>query len=242
MLQHHRKSTRTGHTKMTLARSCALALLCGVLGMSSMLRAADLSSYRGLKLGMSLAAAAKQAGTKPSDARLIHQRPAVIQELSWELRSALQASPKPDPVKDGLLSFVNGELFRIVVTYDRYKVEGMTADDMIQAISASYGTATKPTAEIAYHSNYSEAAPVLARWEDSENSYDLVRTGDRASFALVLYSKRLDLLAQAAIVESARLDAQEAPQRELDKQKKRDDDANLVLEKARSVNKPNFRP
>jgi len=226
---------------MTRARSWAIALLCSIVGTST-LSAADLSSYRGLKLGMSLAAAAKQAGTKPADARLVHQRPAVIQELSWELRSPLQTNPKPDPVKDGLLSFVNGELFRIVVTYDRYKVEGMTADDIIQAISATYGTATKPTAEIAYHSNYAEAAPVLARWEDSENSYDLVRTGDRASFALVLYSKRLDLLAQAAIIESARLDAQEAPQRELDKQKKRDDEANLVLEKARSVNKPNFRP
>jgi hypothetical protein len=230
-----------GYAKSTRARSGAIALLCGVLG-TSMLSAADLSSYRGLKLGTSLAAAAKQAGTKPSDARVVHQRPAVIQELTWELRSPLQVNPKPDAVKDGVLSFFNGDLFRIVVTYDRYKVEGMTADDMIQAISATYGAASMPTAEIAYHSNYGEATPVLARWENSEDSCDLVRTGDRSSFALVLYSKRLDALAQAAIVESARLDEQEAPQREIDKQKKRDEDAKLVLEKARSVNKPNFRP
>jgi len=83
---------------------------------------------------------------------------------------------------------------------------------------------------------------VLARWEDSEYSYDLVRTGDRASFAMVLYSKRLETLAHAAIVESARLDSQEAPQRELDKQKQRDDDQRLALDKARALNKPNFRP
>jgi hypothetical protein len=224
---------------MTILRSTAIGILCGAMGL---LHAADLSSYRGLKLGMSLAAAAKQAGTKPSEARLLHQRPAVIQEMNWELRAPIQVNPKPDPVKDGLLSFFNGELFRIIVTYDRYKVEGMTAEDMIQAISATYGPATMPKAEIAYHSNYAEVAPVVARWENAEYSYDLVRTGDRSSFALVLYSKPLDVLAQAAIVESARLDAQEAPQREMDKQKKRDEDANLVLEKARSVNKPNFRP
>jgi hypothetical protein len=36
------------------------------------------------------------------------------------------------------MRFHNGELFRIVVTYDRYKVEGMTASDMIQAISMTY--------------------------------------------------------------------------------------------------------
>ena len=191
---------------------------------------------------MSLAAAAKQAGTKPSEARVVQQQPALIQEMDWELRSSLVANPKPDPVKDGLLSFVNGELFRIIVTYDRYKVEGMTVDDMVQAISASYGSASKPTAEIAYHSNYAEVAPVLARWEDSEYSCDLVRTGDGASFALVLYSKRLTALAQAAMAEAARLDAQEAPQREIDEQKKRDEAETLVLDKARAVNKPNFRP
>lgn len=218
----------------------AAALLCGLLG-TSMLSAADLSSYRGLKLGMSLAAASKIAGSRPSDARIVQKRPAMIQEMNWELRTT-QANPKPDPVKDGLLSFYNGELFRITVTYDRYKVEGMAADDMIQAISASYGTATKPTAEIAYHSNYAEVAPVLARWEDSNYSYDLVRTGDRSSYALILYSKKLEASAMASIVDAARLDAEEAPQRELDKQKKRDDDDRLALDKARAVNKPNFRP
>jgi hypothetical protein len=222
-------------------RFSAVAILCGLLG-TSLLPAADLSSYRGLKLGMSLAAAAKQAGSQPSDAKLLHQRPAVIQEMTWELRSPIQTNAKPDPVKDGVLSFYNGELSRIIVTYDRYKVEGMTADDMVQAISVTYGTATKPAAEIPFHSNYAEVATVLARWEDSESSYDLVRTGDRSSFAMVLYSKRLDALARTAIVESARLDAQEAPQREIDKQSKRDADERLVLEKARSVNKPNFRP
>lgn len=218
----------------------AIALLCGLLG-TSMLSAADLSSYRGLKLGMSLAAASKLAGTTTSDAKSVQKRPAVIQQVNWDLRPT-KANPKPDPVKDGLLSFYNGELFRIIVTYDRYKIEGMSADDLIQAISATYGPATKPTAEIAYHSNYAEVAPVLARWEDSENSYNLVRTGDRASFALVLFSKRLETLALASTVESARLDAEEAPQRELDKQKKRDDDDRLALDKARAVNKPNFRP
>ncbi len=217
-----------------------VAVVCGLVA-TSMLSAADLSSYRGLKLGMSLAAASKIAGSRPADARIVQKRPVMIQEMNWELRSA-QPSSKPDPVKDGLLSFYNGELFRIIVTYDRYKIEGMSADDMIQAISATYGPATKPTAEIAYHSNYAEVAPVLARWEDAEYSYDLVRTGDRSSFALILYSKKLETLAMASIVEAARLDADEAPQRELDKQKKRDDDDRLALDKARAVNKPNFRP
>ena len=240
MFEMFESKPRSAH-KTVYTASIALLAMVFVVGTPAAF-GSDLSSYRGLTLGMSLAAAAKQAGTRPADAKLVQTRPAMIQEMNWELRSPVQVNPKPDPVKDGLLSFWNGELFRIVVTYDRYKVEGMTPEDMIQAISATYGTATKPTAEIAYHSNYGEVATVLARWEDAEYSHDLVRTGDKASFALILYSKRLDALARTSMVEAARLDLEDAPQREIDKQAKRDADERVALDKARSVNKPNFRP
>jgi hypothetical protein len=49
-------------------------------------------------------------------------------------------------------------------------------------------------------------------------------------------------LAEAAIVEAVRLDAQEAPQREVELQQKKEKESHLLLERARSVNKPNFRP
>jgi hypothetical protein len=219
------------------------AFLCSVaLGVSTVF-AGDLSSYRGLQFGMSVPAAAKEAGVKSTDVVIVHQRPALIQNMEWRPRpTVLTDGVKADPVKEGLLSFLNGELFRIVVVYDRYKIEGMTEDDMIEALSRAYGAATRPTVEIAYHSNFAEVASVIARWEDAEYSYNLVRSGDRSSFAMVLYSKRLDALAQAAIVQAVQIETQEAPQRELDKQKKRDDDERLALEKARSANKLNFRP
>jgi hypothetical protein len=230
---------------MTRVRTGAIGIICmicGILGTSAV-SAGDLSHYRGLQLGMSLTAAAKEAGTTPTQARIVHQRPALIQEMEWRPRPSGLAEPvKADSVRDGLLCFFNGELFRIIVAYDRYKVEGMTAEDMIEGISAAYGLARRPVTEIAFHSDYGEVAAVIARWEDADYSYDLVRTGDRSSFAMVMYSKRLDALAQAAIVEAVRLEAQEAPQRELEKQKKREEEERLALEKARSVNKANFRP
>ena len=190
---------------------------------------------------MDMSAGGEASGGKASEARVIHQRPAVIQELEWQ-PSGFRSSRHADPIKDGLLCFYKSELFRIVVTYDRDRVEGMTADDMIAAISATYGIATRPKAEIAYHSNYAEVAPVLARWEDSQYSYNLVRSGYGDSFAMVMYSKRLDALAAAAIAEAARLDAAEAPERAIEAKRKQQDDDRLVLEKARSVNAPNFRP
>lgn len=220
-------------------RFCLIGILCGV----PLLAGGNLSTYRGLQFGMTLTAAAAQTGTRLTDARVLHQRPEVIQEMDWRPRSPVTSnSTKVDPVKEGLLTFFNGELFRIVVTYDRYLIEGMTADDVIQGISTAYGMPAKPNVEIPFNTIYGKTAAVLARWEDAEYSYNLVRTGDRSSFALVLYSKKLDALAQAAMVEADRLDAQEAPQRELARQKKSADDESLRLDKARSTNLPQFQP
>ena len=181
-----------------------IGILFGVIGTPTLF-AADFSSYRGLQFGMDLTATTKQAGTKPTEARLVHQRPSTIQEMEGQPSPFFLPEPvKPDPVKEALLCFLDGQLFRIVVTYDRYKTQGMTADDIVEAISLTYGAPTKPKADI---SNYAEVAAVLARWQDSEYSSDLVRTGDGSSFAMILYSKRLDAVAQAAIVEAVRLEA-----------------------------------
>jgi hypothetical protein len=41
--------------------------------------------------------------------------------------------------KDIVLSFYDGQLFRIVVKYDGRETEGLTANDMVEAISPTYG-------------------------------------------------------------------------------------------------------
>ncbi len=222
---------------MTLSRAVMICVLSGSVG-TSLLCAADFSTYRGLEFGMSVAAATKQGGDKFSGVQVVHQRPALIQQSEW-----VPQSPAPtDPVKSALLYFFNGELSRIVVTYDRYKVEGLAAEDMIEGISKTYGTATRPTAEIAFSSPFSETTPVIARWEDSEYSYDLIRISERSTFVMILYSKRLDAFAQKAIVEALRLDKDEAPQREIQREAERAEAERLKSEESRLANKPNFRP
>jgi len=217
----------------------AATLSISIFGATSV----DFSGYRGFKFGSNLAVVAKQPGVRMTDLRTMHQRPAKIQELDWRPETAYQSDAKRvDPVRDGLLRFYNGELFQIVTTYDRQKVEGMTDSDMVEALSTTYGAATKPSGEIPFHSNYGETARVIARWENGDYSFNLIRTGDQSSFALVLSMKHLETLAQAAIVESNRLDALEAPQREIDAQKKADATNRALLDKARAANKLNFLP
>ena len=205
--------------------------------------APDLSRYREFQFGMDLAAVAKLVDMKPSEAKMIHQRPAVIQELEWQPQLT-RTSSQEDPVKGMFFSFYNGELFRIVVNYDRYKTEGLTTEDVAKAISAQYGTATKPDAEVIFSSSqvYNDSEVVIARWEDSQYSFNLFRSTYQPTFGMVAYSKRLDALARAAVAEAIRLDEQEAPQREIERKKKQDAEDRAAQEKARLVNKPNFHP
>jgi hypothetical protein len=229
-----------------------LAISIFVAALMAMTQAPDLSRYREFQLGMSLPAVAKQTRMKPTEAKALHQRPAVIQELVWEALSFTHASPRSESVKDIRFSFYNGELSRMVVNYDRERTEGMTAEDLIESVSAKYGTASKPVAEITIsstqiysdgektYSNQSEK--VIARWEDEQYSVNLYQSSIQSTFGLVVYSKRVDALAQTAVVESIRLDLQEAPQKEIARQKKKSDEDRIQQEKARRANKTPFRP
>ena len=213
------------------------AFLSWTLIASPLLYAGDLSQYREFELDSDLLEIARQAGKKPEEAKIIYERPALIQELSWRPGSN-------DTVGKILFSFYDGELFRMIVDYDRYTTEGLTAEDLIEATSMIYGDALRPTDEISVSTIYGrdETVDVIARWEDADWSFNLVRLKYEHSFTLAVLSKRLDGLARAAIAEAIQLDIEEAPQREID-QKKRDDMARAAeQEKARLLNKPRFRP
>ena len=149
----------------------------------------------------------KQADVKPSEAKAVHQRPAVIQELQWRPQHYVSASSQSDPVKDVLFSFYNDELFRMVVNYDPGKTLGLTNDDMVSTMSAAYGTPTRPIARTITFSSaqgYSGSGKILARWEDAQYSFNLFRSSYQPNFGMVVFSKRLDALARLAIVNSIR--------------------------------------
>jgi hypothetical protein len=215
-----------------------LALLSGFP-----LRAADLERYREFRIGSDVATIAKQAHLDPAQARMLHDRPALIQELHWEPRAPAQLASPADPVKDVTFRFYNGQLYRIAINYDRYKTAGLTADDFIEALSSTYGTATKPSATVNMESlMYTGSEPVIARWEDSHHSFNLLRSTYQPTFGVLAFSKRIESMARTAIAEATRLDKLEAPQREAESLKKQAEKDQVDQEKARSANKPNFRP
>ncbi|MCE5311393.1 MAG: hypothetical protein LLG20_27465 [Acidobacteriales bacterium] len=230
--------TRLG---MTASRSALTALLV-FAAMPATVLAGDLSRYRDFQLGTNLSAVAKQAGTSPSEAKAIHRRPALIQELEWRPQP-LGPSSQRESAQEVVFSFYEGELFRIAVNYDQYEIEGLTVDDIVEAISATYGLAAKtPSPAKTAQEPYGDQEEILARWQDPQYRFDLIRSTYRPGFKLVGVLKRLEAPAQAAILEATRLDIQDAPQRDAERMAREEETERARLSNSRLLNKPKFRP
>jgi len=89
-----------------------------------------------------------------------------------------------------------------------------------------------------FHSAGSKRQLCVSSWEDSPYSFHLVRTSFTDRCGLVIYSERVNSDAEFAMIEAARVEKQDAPAREAERQKKQTDDRDL----ARQKNQKSFRP
>jgi hypothetical protein len=171
----------------------AIALVM-VLFSGQLVYGQDLSKYRTFSFGMTLAAVSKQVNLDASELQSIHQQPALIQELTWYPPQSFGSSRAAEPVQKILFSFENGALYRMLVTYDSSAIKGLTDEDVIRVISAKYGVATRPVAEVNFPTNpsYNSTEKVIARWEDGQYSLSLIRSSVPETFAIVMFDKRLD--------------------------------------------------
>ncbi len=218
------------------------SILCFVvlLFAAPLLRAQDLSKYRHFTLGMSLTRLLERTDQKMAEVKVIHGRPALIQELTWWPRDAPGTSLRSEGIAQILFSFCNGELYKISVTYDPRSTEGLTEQDMVKSISAKYGRATIVAPEIDSTTNegYDTNQKPFASWEDEQYSVNLVRSSFSDVLGLVVFSKQANTQAELAAAEAVKLDEQEGPKREAQRKKKQTDD----MEVARQKNQKSFHP
>ena len=224
---------------MKIIRSVVISLAMILLS-APVIHGQDLSKYRNFPFGTSLASVSKQVDRQPIEAEVIHQQPALIQELTWYPPQPYGSSRPAEPVEKILFSFHNGELYRMLVTYDSSAIKGLNDEDMIRVVSAKYGAATRPVADVNFPTNpsYRATEKVIARWEDSQYSLNLFRSSSSHTFAIVMFDKRLDAQAGASIAESVQLEQQGGPQKEAARVQKENDD----LEGERQKNIRTLRP
>jgi hypothetical protein len=202
--------------------------------------------YRDVQLGASLQTVLTTIGATMLDVKVLHERPAMMQNLEWRPRSTLSQSREPaDPVQLAVFSFYNDRLFAVTVDYDVRRTEGLSETDLIDSISTTYGLTPVPSVK-KRSDTATEGDPfepqVLASWKDPIYSITLLRTTYPTAFRMVLDFTELASTARRADLEANRLNALEAPGRELARVKKEADEQDAARVKSRGVNKPAFTP
>ena len=190
---------------------------------------------------MSPAAVLKQTDMKMADVKTLHSQPALIQQLTWWLPILPGNSYQADSVREILFTFCNGQLYRMSATYDRSAIEGLTAEDLMQSIVAKYGPPIDPVTEIDLSTGERRGGPeekVVAHWEDAKYSLALSRSYLVNGFTLIMYCLQTNAAADEAIAKAIKLEEQQGPQKEADRQKKEADELAL----ARLKNLQSFRP
>jgi hypothetical protein len=204
------------------------------------LSAQNFSKYRNFSLGSSLAVVSKEADVTPNQINLVHQAPVVMQDVTYWPGESSTAPMEAEAVQQMDLSFCNGGLYSINVLYKSSATEGPSDEDMIQAVSATHGVATRsaPDKNTPEPPNFTSPDMQLATWQDSQDSVTLSRSPLSKSFQLVALSKQLQAQADAATAQDIAQELQDAPKRATDRAKQEAQDQQTV----RDTNLKAFRP
>lgn len=221
-----------------------LLVAVGLVFSAPPLAAQDLSRYRDYVLDSSLASVIAATGADAGDVRVIHERPARIEELHWRPPMAGYGDGPVDPVRQAVFMFCDGALYQVQVDYDRFRTAGLSQADLIEALSAAYGKPAPVTARtrMTPPPGASTDSLVVARWESVEAVVTLLRDAYMEEFQLVVASKAAGTHAREASREAMRLDALDAPRRDADQRIKDAAGERARRSKSRDANKAAFRP
>jgi hypothetical protein len=231
---------------MTISRPHAIGAVAVALMLSTqMFSGQTVAHYRDFQLGSTMASVAALTGVSAEEAKVVHARPAILQELQWNRPYGNgETNAAPDPVQQIGFSFYDDQLFRLVIDYDRNRTQGLTDADIVEAISGMYGPAITPasTSTRAAAPQTDENDTRVARWGNSEYTAVLYRSTYASGLRMIVTSSRLSALAQRAEAQALRLEEREAPQRERARQQKEAEDAKAIQQSARLANKAAFIP
>src|SRR6187549_1808010 len=116
---------------------------CIVLAVSTV-SSAELSRYREFELGTSVATVTAVT-QNAARVRIVHSRPALIQQLEWRPRY-MAGAPQADrdSIGEVVFSFVDDQLFEMSIAYAQDRTSGLTDEDMIGSLTAIYGAPLSP--------------------------------------------------------------------------------------------------
>jgi hypothetical protein len=227
-----------------MCRVLTLTIVCATaIAVSSTSAQPVLSRYRGVTLGDPVQVVVDQLKVTSSDVKVVHERPTLIQRITWRPRRLVSGTiVEPDALGEMVLTFHLGRLASIALSYDIDRTKGLTNADLLEAFTSTYGTSilvpTPTRTTVA-----SRAEPeIMGRWDDAETLVLLWRESSTNRIKLTLTSIATDRAMQEAIADGLRLEASEAPARDLARRATEDAALRARDEKVRSDNKATFKP
>lgn len=220
-----------------------LMLVCAVpLALPGIAAAPEFTRYRDITLGDGAAAVVERLKVPMSDLKVVHERPTLVQQLTWRPHRFVSGTTvEPDPLSEMVLTFHLGRLAHIAVVYDRDRTAGLTDADLHEVFAKAYGTSQLlPTPRAPARST--TEPEVVGRWGDDDTLVLLWRESYPSRIKLTIASIAADRVMQAAIGDGVRLDATEAPSRELARRAAEEEALRLRNEKLRRDNKAGFKP
>ena len=216
---------------------------CIVLAVSTV-SSAELSRYREFELGASVATVTAVT-QNPARVKIVHSRPALLQQLEWRPRY-MAGAPQADrdSIGEVVFSFVDDQLFQMSIAYAQDRTSGLTDQDMVGSLTAVYGAPSSPAPRTRTTSSLLalDTPVVIAEWRHADTTVALQRREYSESFFLVITSLPLDVIARKAQATAVAMDQREAPAREAALLKKRADEEKVAAETIRSTNKKVFQP
>src|SRR3984957_14495061 len=114
---------------------------------------ANLSQYRDFSIGTRVAVVLNRTGEILEDVTTISERPASIQQVTWRPGPLAGKPMHKDAVEHISFDFFNNALYKMSVTYEKTATEGLTPNDMVEALAAKYGSPTRITPQNIHNPN-----------------------------------------------------------------------------------------
>ena len=227
-----------------MCRILALTIVCATaIAVPSTSAQPVLSRYRGVTLGNPIQVVVDHLKVTSSDVKVVHERPTLIQRITWRpLRLVSGSVVEPDPLGEMVLTFHLGRLAGITANYDLDRTRGLTNADLLEAFARSYGTSILiPTPTLTTTASRAEPE-VIGRWDDAETLVLLRREPSTNRITLTVTSIATERAMQEAIADGLRLEASEAPARDLGRRASEEAALRARDEKTRRDNKATFKP
>jgi hypothetical protein len=223
------------HAARVAAVACAAVMAVQVVASSPVY-----SRYRGVSIGDAVDTAVASLGMTASDITVVHARPSLVQQLTWRPNQFFTGRTGPsDALAEMVLTFHHGRLARLVATYEREKTAGLTNVDLRDAFTTVYG----PSMLVPTPGPVSAGqAEVIGQWGDGETLVVVWREVYPPRVKVTVSSVAGNRLMQDAMASGVRLDAIEAPTREIVRRVSDELTQRRRAEQSRVDNKAAFKP